>query len=88
MVCRGKIFDMNNTLERAAFTLIGAVILLVFVIGLFALGSDTTSVPSSDARYEYVVIDGVPCLQINSAVVTCDWDSWQGTVDGDKAVLP
>ena len=73
------------------FILVGLFMLACFILLMTSPLMGSASENTSDINspfYDYVVIDGMPCLTFRGQPLTCDWTSWQGTVDGDKAVLP
>lgn len=66
------------------------VVIAIMVIGVtMKVDYDSKGVPTIEAghlanglRYEYAVIDGMPCLTVSEghqAALTCDWSKWKGT---------
>lgn len=73
------------------FILVGSFMLVCFILLMVSPLTGSASENASDINnpfYDYVVIDGMPCLTFRGQPLTCDWDSWHGTVDGDKVILP
>lgn len=66
------------------------VILTLLVVALVsvvvACGSSDSDVLTSHA-YNYVIIDGMPCLQ-GYRRLSCDWSYWTGSIDGERVIVP
>lgn len=80
-----KIEEIGNGDEMYFRKLVLLIVCFVFILFLFVVVLGTSSVDSntkSTAYYEYITIDGMPCIQNqNRRVLSCDWSLWDGTRD-------
>lgn len=49
-------------------------------------------IPSDFSGINYFVVDGMPCMYVDTGVneggISCDWSKWDGHVEDGEIVLP
>lgn len=66
------------------------------ILALVAHGGETATVnPDESSGYNYVVVDGMPCIEQTYSIganynksITCDWSQWNGYMEDGVIVFP